>query len=271
MDTGLKGKHVLITGASGGIGQAIARCFDEEGSTLSLHYNKNEKRIEELKSSLKGRFKAYKADMTSKDSIRSLFKNCVESHGRIDALVVNHGIWPKDFVPAHEMSISQWDNTINVNLRSAFLCSKYFLQNLDDKPGESASIVFIGSTAGVFGEAGHVDYSVSKAGMHGLILSLKNEIIHLTSQGFGRVNLVAPGWTLSPMTEKFMDDHDSIKSALQTMPLRKLARVNDIARTVVFLSSDMLAGHITGQIITVAGGMEGRKLFEHGEINIEKI
>ncbi len=271
MDTGLKGKHVLITGASGGIGQAIARCFDEEGSTLSLHYNKNEKGIEELKSSLKGRSKAYKADMTSKDSIRSLFKNCVESHGRIDALIVNHGIWSEKYVPAHEMSIDQWDNTINVNLRSAFLCSKYFLQNLDDIPGESASIVFIGSTAGVFGEAGHVDYSVSKAGMHGLIRSLKNEIIHLTSQGFGRVNLVAPGWTLSPMTEEFMDDHDSIKSALQTMPLRKLARVNDIARTVVFLSSDMLAGHITGQIIAVAGGMEGRKLSEPGEINIEKI
>ena len=93
MDTGLKGKHVLITGASGGIGQAIARCFDEEGSTLSLHYNKNVKGIEELKSSLKGRFKAYKADMTSKDSIRSLFKSSVESHGRIDALgAVNYVI-----------------------------------------------------------------------------------------------------------------------------------------------------------------------------------
>ena len=73
------------------------------------------------------------------------------------------------------------------------------------------------------------------------------------------------------MTEKFMDDHESIKVALQTMPLRKLGRPEDIASTVVFLSSDKLAGHISGQVITVAGGMEGRKLFERGEINIEKI
>ncbi len=271
MDSGLRGKHVLITGASGGIGQAIARSFDEEGCVLSLHFNKNIKGIEELTSVLKGIFKSFKADMTSQESIKTLFKNSIDSFGRIDALVINHGIWPEKYVTAYEMSVEQWDNTINVNLRSAFLCSKYYLQSLVELPGDSASIVFIGSTAGVFGEAGHVDYSVSKSGLFGLVLSLKNEIIIHTAQGAGRVNLVAPGWTITPMTEKFMNNHESIKVALQTMPLRKLGRPEDIASTVVFLSSDKLAGHISGQVITVAGGMEGRKLFEMGEINIEKI
>ena len=271
MDSGLKGKHVLITGASGGIGQAIARCFDEEGCILTLHYHKNYKGIQELASSLKGKSVSFEADMTSEESISNLFSSSINSLGRIDILVVNHGIWSETTKPAHEMSVTQWDKTININLRAAFLCSKYFFQNLQEFPGDSASIVYIGSTAGVFGEAGNVDYSVSKAGLYGLMLSLKNEIINLTSQGFGRVNIVAPGWTISPMTEQFMNDHESIRIALQTMPLRKLGRVEDIANIVVFLSSDKLASHISGQIITVAGGMEGRKLFKKKEINIDKI
>ncbi|MHA2075067.1 MAG: SDR family NAD(P)-dependent oxidoreductase [Candidatus Hodarchaeales archaeon] len=271
MDSGLRGKHILITGASGGIGQAIARCFDEEGCVLSLHYHKNYKGIQELTSGLKGQFISFEADMTSEESISNLFSESIKSLGRIEILIVNHGIWPETYNPVHEMSATQWDNTVNVNLRAAFLCSKYFLRNLEEHAEKSANIIFIGSTAGVFGEAGHVDYAVSKAGLFGLMLSLKNEIIHLTPQGLGRVNIVAPGWTISPMTEKFMDDHESIQSALQTMPLRKLARVEDIANTVVFLSSDKLAGHISGQLITVAGGMEGRKLFKKEEINIDKV
>ena len=101
------------------------------------------------------------------------------------------------------------------------------------------------------------------------MLSLKNEINHIASRG--RVNIVAPGWTITPMTEKSLEDHEGVRKALQTMPLRKLARPEDIARTVVFLSSDKLAGHISGQVITVAGGMEGRKLFESAEININRI
>ena len=87
----------------------------------------------------------------------------------------------------------------------------------------------------------------------------------------GRVNLVAPGWTVTPMTEKFMGDIQGIKSVLQTMPLRKLAHPVNIANIVVFLSSDKLAGHISGQIVTIAGGMEGRILHEPEEINIDKI
>ena len=269
MDSGLKGEHVLITGASGGIGQAITKLFDEEECCLSLHYHKNEERILKFSSELTSKYTLFQADLSSESSTNKLFHESIRTYGRIDHLVVNHGIWPADEVPVHKMSLEQWDNTMATNLRAAFMCSKYFLQNLEKFPNDVASIVYIGSTAGIFGEAGHVDYSVSKAGLYGLMLSLKNEIIHLASRG--RVNLVAPGWTISPMTEQFIEDHEMIRVALQTMPLKKLARPQDIASVVVFLSSDKLSGHISGQVITVAGGMEGRRLFEPKEIDIDRI
>ncbi len=269
MKSGLKGKHALITGASGGIGQAIAKQFDKEEATLSLHYYKDETGIRKLSSELKGAHSSYQADLSSEDSSKQLFNKSVDQYGRIEILVVNHGIWPEKYVPTHQMSLDQWNNTIEVNLQAAFICSKLFLQNLEKYPGDQASIVYIGSTAGVFGEAGHVDYAVSKSGLLGLMLSLKNEIINLAY--YGRVNLVCPGWTITPMTQKFMTDHEGIKSVLQTMSLRKLARTKDIAGIVTFLSSSKLASHISGQVITVAGGMEGRKLFEPEEINIDQV
>ncbi len=269
MDTELNGEHVLITGASGGIGQAIAKLFDKEGSSLSLHYNKNKEQILKFSSKLHGDHCLLQADLSSEEQTKGMFQDSINTYGRIDRLVVNHGIWPRKYVPAHELTLEQWDTTITINLRAAFLCSKQFLRNLVTFPKEFASIVFIGSTAGVFGEAGHVDYAVSKAGLHGLMLSLKNEISNITSRG--RVNIVAPGWTITPMTEKSLENHEGVRTALQTMPLRKIARPDDIAQTVVFLSSDRLAGHISGQIITVAGGMEGRKLFEPDEIDIDRI
>ncbi|WP_455143074.1 SDR family NAD(P)-dependent oxidoreductase [Candidatus Hodarchaeum mangrovi] len=269
METGLRGKHVLITGANGGIGQATAVLFDKEGAKLSLHYHQNETSTKELESKLKGDYSFFQANLSSDTSVKKLMNQINQNNGRLDILIVNHGIWPENYIPAHDMTLQQWDNTIAINLTGAFLCSKHFLKNLEAYPEDFASITYVGSTAGIFGEAGHVDYSVTKFGLQGLVLSLKNEIVHLAYHG--RVNLVAPGWTITPMTEKFMQDHTGIKSVLQTMPLRKLARAEDIASTILFLSSDKLAGHISGQIITVAGGMEGRKLFESDEINIDKI
>jgi len=269
METDLRGKHVLITGANGGIGQATALLFDKEGGKLSLHYHQNEKSVKELEAKLEGDYSFFQADLSSDASVKGLFDQITQARGRLDVLIVNHGIWPENYIPVHEMTIKQWNNTVAINLTGAFLCSKYFLKNLEAYHGNSASITYVGSTAGIFGEAGHTDYSVTKFGLQGLVLSLKNEIIHLAYRG--RVNMVAPGWTITPMTEKFMQDHAGIKSVLQTMPLRKLSRAEDIASTILFLSSDNLAGHISGQIITVAGGMEGRKLFETDEIDINRI
>jgi 3-oxoacyl-[acyl-carrier protein] reductase len=115
----------------------------------------------------------------------------------------------------------------------------------------------IGSTAGAFGEAGHADYAAAKGAiMTGLLLSLKNEAARI---GPGvRVNVVAPGWTVTPMIgEKGIDD-DHIARVTSTMALKKLGRPEDVAAQVVVLASDDVSGHLTGQVVTVAGGMEGR-------------
>ena len=112
--------------------------------------------------------------------------------------------------------------------------------------------------SGIFGEAGHADYSAAKAAIaHGLALSLKNEIVRTAP--LARVNVVAPGWTVSPMTEGELTE-EAVARVTATMALRKVATAEDVARAIVFLCSPLAAGHVTGQTITVAGGMEGRLL-----------
>ena len=131
------------------------------------------------------------------------------------------------------------------------------------------AIVMIGSTAGEFGEAGHADYAASKSGlMNGLLASLKNEIVEVAPQG--RINAVCPGWTLTSMARKLTQDPEAMKRALQTIPLKKFGKPKDVAAAVVFLSSGLLAGHITGQALFVDGGMEGRVLHAAGDIDLEK-
>lgn len=119
------------------------------------------------------------------------------------------------------------------------------------------SLVLVGSTAGLFGEAGHADYAAAKSGiLHGLLASLKNEVVQIAPRG--RVNAVAPGWTHSPLTRGSLADPELVARVSRTMALRKVASAEDVAAQVVVLASDELSGHVTGQVVTVAGGMEGR-------------
>jgi 3-oxoacyl-[acyl-carrier protein] reductase len=116
--------------------------------------------------------------------------------------------------------------------------------------------VLVGSTAGIFGEAGHADYAAAKSAiLGGLLLSLKNEVVRKNPRA--RVNAVAPGWTESPMTRGHVSE-EQVRRVSRTMALRKVAQPEDVARQVVVLASPALSGHISGQVVTVAGGMEGR-------------
>jgi len=259
VETKLGNKHVLITGASGGIGLATARAFAEEGAGLALHYHTQAKPAKDLQRQLDVPTVAVQADLRNEARVDAMFAEVLATFPKLDVVVVNAAIANAEKVPLHEMTVEQWQRTLDSNLTSAFLTCRAFLRHLADVPRESASIVLVGSTAALFGEADHADYAATKGGMtYGLTLSLKNEIVRLAP--LGRVNCVCPGWTDTPMARELTKDPTTVAWATATMPMQKIAQAEDVARVIVFLASDYLAGHVSGAIVPVAGGMEGRLL-----------
>ncbi len=259
MNANLNEKTVLLTGASGGIGQATARALAAEGAILGLHCFTNLAAVESLNSALKPPSLILRADLRDEAQVDSIFAQMLARFGRIDALVVNAGIWNPQPTPLHEMSAAQWHETLAADLTTAFLTCRAFLRQLATKRRDCASIVLVGSTAALFGEADHADYAAAKAALvHGLTLSLKNEIVRLAPRG--RVNCLCPGWTDTPMAAQYTADADAVEHVTATMALKKIATPEDVARAIVFLTSDTLAGHISGAILPIAGGMEGRLL-----------
>jgi 3-oxoacyl-[acyl-carrier protein] reductase len=252
MDTGLAGKRVLVTGGSGGIGSACVRLFAAEGAELVVHYHRGRERAEAVAADL-GVATALGADLTNEQEVDRLFGEA----GRLDACAAVAGVWPQEDAPVWDMSLERWRATLDANLTATFLTARAFLRQLADRPG---SLVLVGSTAGLFGEAGHADYAAAKSALlGGLLLSLKNEVVR-RHPGV-RVNAVAPGWTESPMTRGHVSE-EQVRRISRTMALRKVAQPDDVGTQVVALTSDVLSGHVTGQVVTVAGGMEGRVVHE---------
>jgi 3-oxoacyl-[acyl-carrier protein] reductase len=259
MESDLAGQAVLVTGASGGIGRAVARALAAEGARVALHYFTSEAAVAALAGELGGGALPLAADLRHEAEVEGLFAGALAACGRLDAVVVNAGIWVEEPVPLHRMSLAQWEATQAADLTSAFLTCRAFLRHLASAPRERASIVLVGSTAALFGEEGHADYSAAKAAMaYGLTLSLKNEIVRLAPRG--RVNCVCPGWVETPMSEEVLIDPAAVARLTATMALRKVATPEEVAAAIVFLTSDRLAGHLSGTILPVAGGMEGRLL-----------
>ena len=272
MNPELVGKVVLVTGASGGIGSAIARAFAAEGATIVLHYHRNRRSVAALQRELSHdvRTLVVKADLTSEAQVKQLFSRAMKTFGRIDTLIANAGWWETQDVPLHKMSLGQWQRTIEGVLTTCFLSVREFLQIAARQ--KQGNAVLIASTAAVFGEAGHADYASSKAAIaYGLTRSLKNEISrlapHTRTYCGGRINCICPGWTVVPRTGARLRAAATIRKVTATMALPQIARPEDIAHAAVFLSSDTLARHITGQTLVIAGGMEGRLLWEPGEID----
>lgn len=271
MHTQLEGSTVLITGASGGIGEAIAKAFADERCNLVLHAHTGQSRLESLVN-LHGwaeRTLIGGADVRDPQALDELFECARERFGRVDVVVACAGIWPSEARPLHELEVERIREVIDVNLLGAiFTCRSFARQLAAVGPrvdGRGASLCLIGSTAGRFGEAQHLEYAVSKAGLYGLMRSLKNELVAIDP--WARVNLVEPGWTVTPMAEGALAEEGTLAKVCATMPLRQLARPVDVARAVVFLSSPALARHLTGEVLTVAGGMEGRNLWRSEQID----
>lgn len=258
MDTGLDGKRVLVTGASGGIGAACARAFAAEGSRLALHWHRGRERAEALAAELDGAT-LFQADLTREEEADRLFANTREALGRLDVCAAVAGVWPAEDVPVWQLDLERWEGTLRTNLTATFLTARGFLRELE--ASGHGSLVLVGSTAGLFGEAGHADYAAAKSAIvGGFLASVKNEVVRVAPRA--RVNAVCPGWTISPMTRSALEDPGVLERATRTMALRKAAQPEDVARQVVALASDEISGHVTGQVVVVAGGMEGRVLHE---------
>ena len=253
MDTGLLGKRVLVTGGAGGIGTAISRAFAAEGAHVAVHYRSSRRQAEALAEEIGG--VALYADLTSEEEAAELVPSSVAVLGGLDVCVANAGEYPAEPVPLWDLTLERWRSTLEANLTVAFLTARGFLRHVRDT--SHGNLVLVGSTAGTFGEAGHADYSAAKGAIgSGLLASLKNEVIALGPDV--RVNAVAPGWTATPSRVEAGIEPAQIERATATMALKKLAMPEDVAAQVVILASDRLSGHLTGQLVTVAGGMEGR-------------
>lgn len=220
---------------------------------MLIHYHRGTERAQELAAELGGAPTA-QADLTSETDVDRLFATAREALGSVDVCAAVAGVWPSDDTPVWELSLKRWEETLRQNLTATFLTARGFLREV--ARNGHGSLVLVGSTAGRFGEAGHADYAAAKSALQGgLLLSLKNEVTRVAPRA--RVNAVAPGWTESPMTRGLIDD-EAIRRISRTMALRKVGQPEDVAAQVVVLASDVLSGHVSGEVVTVAGGMEGR-------------
>ncbi len=271
MDTGLAGKVVVVTGASGGIGGAIARRMAGEGARLVLHYRAGRERAEALAREVGVESIVVKADLTREADARRLMRTAVRRFGRVDTLVANAGSWAAEPQGIADISLRRWRGTMDAVLTTAFLSLREFARVVREQRRGNA--VLVASTAGIFGEAGHADYAAAKAAMaQGLVRTLKNEFSrlapHTAEYCGGRVNAVCPGWTVVPRNAAMLGDSAVVRRVTATMALPQIGRPGDVANAVAYLASDELARHVTGQAWVVAGGMEGRLLWAEGEVDV---
>jgi 3-oxoacyl-[acyl-carrier protein] reductase len=269
MDLGLADRVVFITGASGGIGRALAEAFAAENALLALTGNA---RFGELETWLaaqpwRERALALDADVTRLDAMEAAMERARAHFGRVDVCIANAGKWTPEFALLHQADEARIRHAIETNLFGSIWTARAFMSALSRGGAREigASLILIGSTAGKFGEKGHAEYSAGKAGLYGLLRSLKNEIVELDP--YARVNMIEPGWTITHMARPALEEPGVVAKVVRTMPLRQLARAKDIARAALFLASPTAARHVSGEVLTVAGGMEGRALWEAADVD----
>ena len=239
----LTGKTALVTGASGGIGEAVARALHAQGATVVLHGTRA-KKLEALQNDLGARAFALAVDLSDRDAVAGLVDAASALAGPISILVNNAGITRDGLLM--RMKDDDWDSVLEVNMTASMsLCRAAMRGMMKAKTGR---IISISSVVGVTGNAGQTNYAASKAGMIGFSKSLAAEV---ASRGL-TVNVVAPGFIETPMTDVL---DESQKSALLTrVPAGRLGHADEIAATVAFLASDE-AAYITGATLHVNGGM----------------
>lgn len=240
-------KIVLVTGASRGIGRAIALEFGSRGATVIVNYNSSAGPANEVLELIKaagGDGKVYQADVSDADAVDEMIKSVTKEYGKLDVLVNNAGTTRDNVIMM--LKPEDFDTVINTNLRSAWLCSKAASRAMMRK--RTGRIINITSVVGISGNGGQTNYAASKAGMIGLTKSLAKEVATRNIT----VNAVAPGFIATDMTSDLGEDIK--ETALSHIPLGRMGEPEEVAKAVVFLASDD-AAYITGQVIVVDGGM----------------
>ena len=241
----LLGKVALVTGASRGIGKSIALSLGNLGAEVIVNYSSSEFKAEEVVQEIinsGGKSYKLKFDVSNEDSVNNGINQLIQNSGTIDILINNAGITRDGLLM--RMKSSQWDEVINTNLRGVFLCTKNVSKFMIKK--RSGKIVNITSIVGLIGNPGQANYSAAKAGVIGFTKSCAKEF---ASRGIN-VNAVAPGFIETEMTEDL-----NTEDILKMIPIGKLGSTNQIADLVNFLVSTKASNYITGQVISIDGGM----------------
>ncbi|MBR4303659.1 MAG: 3-oxoacyl-[Bacteroidaceae bacterium] len=243
----LKGKVALITGATRGIGYAMAKCFAAEGAEIAFTYVNSVERanqVEQELAELGVKAKGFQSDAASFENANQVVESVVKEFGKIDILVNNAGI-TKDGLLLR-MNEQQWDDVLDTNLKSAFnyvrACAPLMMRQ------RSGNILSVSSVVGIHGNAGQANYAASKAGLVGFTKSIAKE---LATRGI-RANVIAPGFIMTEMTGKF--DEKMLAEWCKGIPMQRGGDVEEVAKAALFLVSDQ-SSYITGQVLQVDGGM----------------
>jgi len=251
----LEGKVALVTGGSRGIGAATVRLLRKAGARVVFSYRAAEAQAAALVAECGGEAvcRGVRQELSTVEDGLALAEAAAKVFGRVDCLVVNHGIWPPHDQPIATMPAAQWRETLGVNLDSTFGvvrgCVDGMLRQELDGRGVRGHVVLVASTAAQRGEALHADYAASKGAMISLTKSLSSE---LAGQGI-LCNCVAPGWVRTEMSAGTLDDPIASKKALGLIPLGRAADPDEIAGPIVFLCTPW-AGFVSGEIFNVNGG-----------------
>lgn len=243
----LDGKIALVTGASRGIGRAIALALAKAGATVVINYAGNVQAAESVKQEIEsngGKTMLVQADVADIDAVNDMIKRVSDTFGQIDILVNNAGITRDGLLM--RMKENDWDAVINTNLKGIYHCTKAVAKGMMKQ--RSGRIVNMTSVVGLTGNAGQANYAAAKAGVIGFSKSMAKE---LASRGI-TVNLVAPGFIDTDMTSVLPDKVK--EEMIKAIPLASLGKPEDVANAVLFLVSDQ-ASYITGQTLNVDGGM----------------
>ncbi|HEX7667261.1 MAG TPA: glucose 1-dehydrogenase [Polyangiaceae bacterium] len=253
MHLSLKDRVALVTGGARGIGAATVRLFAGSGARVVIGYETAKNKADSLAKEIgEGRAVAIGGDLGRLDGGRDLVAKSIDAFGRLDVLVVNHGIWPPEDVGIDAMDEARWRRTLAVNLESVFSLVKYAVAQMKKQElvdGARGHVVLVASTAAQRGEAFHVDYAASKGALVSMTKGLATEL----ARDRIYVNCVAPGWVDTEMAAPALTGDADRAKVFGTIPLGRVATPEEIAAPILFLCTPH-AGFITGEVLNVNGG-----------------